>query len=314
MLCADRVGEYIKKNPILKVHSVYKRTVNLWMGNEVCALYPQELSSTPMSAVLPMNENTFLKMTNLARCFGKLTIHGGQLLIDGNVWEVGDIKSWNPIIKKQLTQKEGYRLGEAVKNFINEAEDTGDSFGRGVVAALSSQNTKEQNYAKVSIVKNALLSRVASILNSNGKTMENLGKAAAEMIGLGIGLTPSGDDFLIGMLLAFWTSKELSHNMFSLFAREIAKKTDNTNEISRQILLCACRGEFGSLFHRLISHVGTDQNISEDLRQIQRIGHSSGMDTLNGILTGLWMCGRVQNGNIDMDRSGKPNCSAVSSD
>ena len=314
MLCAGRVGEYIKKNPILKVHSVYKRTVNLWMGNEVCALYPKELSSTPMSAVLPMNENTFLKMINLAGCSGEITIQGGRLLIDRTTSKVGSIKTWDPVIKKQLNRKEGYRLSEAVKNFINEEDDIRDSFGRGIVSALSSQNKKGKNYAKVSLVKNALLSRADSILNSSGKTMKDLGKTAAEMIGLGIGLTPSGDDFLTGMLLAFWTSKELSQDVFSQFTGEIEKKIDNTNQISRQFLLCACRGEFGSLFHRLIFHAGTDENIREDLEQIQKIGHSSGMDTLNGMLTGLWLCGRTQDGNYDMDGSGKPNCSAVSSD
>ena len=91
------------------------------------------------------------------------------------------------------------------------------------------------------------------------------------LIWLGIGLTPSGDDFLCGFLAGLRLS-----NGSSLFLHTL----DRTNEISAAFLRCAAFGQFSTPVHLL-----TDPNVTA--RQIylvfSSISHSSDIDTLCGI-------------------------------
>ena len=59
------------------------------------------------------------------------------------------------------------------------------------------------------------------------------------MIGLGIGLTPSGDDFLCGILAGFILSGHQDHLFFRSLRKQIAENLDRTNELSGAFLQCA---------------------------------------------------------------------------
>ena len=101
----------------------------------------------------------------------------------------------------------------------------------------------------------------------------------SELIGLGIGLTPSGDDFLCGVLAGLHIQgKEFSE--FAYCLRDyIQKNLNRTNKISAAFLSCAVEGHFSHAVNELWNNPSSEQ-ISE---MFHRIGHSSGMDTLCGI-------------------------------
>ena len=82
-------------------------------------------------------------------------------------------------------------------------------------------------------------------------TLKNLNPPVDRLIGLGPGLTPSGDDFLIGMLitLGLLGEKKLSN----LLAQEINKVASKTNEISQIHLKAAARGIGAAALHATIN-------------------------------------------------------------
>jgi hypothetical protein len=118
-------------------------------------------------------------------------------------------------------------------------------------------------------------------------------KNVASLIGLGSGLTPSGDDFLVGFLtgLRCTTGKSGERQKFlSELGKEVIHLSCNTNDISSTYLFYATRGQVSSRLADLVDAIargkGTDyfwQTVEEALR----VGHSSGMDTVTGLLVGL---------------------------
>ena len=116
-------------------------------------------------------------------------------------------------------------------------------------------------------------------------------EAARAMIGLGPGVTPSGDDILIGFLAGLWSTAGKDWKRISFiesFGNELANIAQNTNEISRTYLALAAQGQFSSSLSRLTESIaGGAEDLAEAAEAAMRVGHSSGMDSVTGLLIGL---------------------------
>lgn len=105
----------------------------------------------------------------------------------------------------------------------------------------------------------------------------------SSLIGLGIGLTPSGDDFLCGVLAGLILRNGTDHPFSAALQEQITQKLPDTNDISRAFLHCALQGQFSEAICSL-RHASDAAQLSA---AFSAIGHSSGMDTLCGILYAL---------------------------
>lgn len=115
-------------------------------------------------------------------------------------------------------------------------------------------------------------------------------QAAESMIGIGPGLTPSGDDILIGFLAGLWSLSgrhPKHHSFLRTFGEGILQIAQRTNEISRTYLYHAARGQFSSALSTLVENIGTGGDVEQATQDAMRVGHSSGMDTVTGLLAGL---------------------------
>lgn len=105
----------------------------------------------------------------------------------------------------------------------------------------------------------------------------------SSLIGLGIGLTPSGDDFLCGVLAGLILRNGTNHPFSLALQEQIVQKLPDTNDISRAFLNCALQGQYSEAVCSLC-HAAEEAQLSA---AFSAIGHSSGMDTLCGILYAL---------------------------
>ena len=108
----------------------------------------------------------------------------------------------------------------------------------------------------------------------------------AGMTGLGMGLTPSGDDFLCGVLAGLLFSGQWDHPFAQALRQTISRRLGDTNDISRTFLSCALSCHFSRPVKELPLAAGT----TEILSSFGAIGHSSGFDTLCGIYYGYTLC------------------------
>jgi len=120
-------------------------------------------------------------------------------------------------------------------------------------------------------------------------------KKAEALVGLGEGLTPSGDDFLGGLLFCIYTLKRLYPGLIDFDSSEQASFIESagkrTHQISFTLLQDSINGRAVEPLHELIHAILSDRPL-ESLRpasRLTRIGHSTGWDLLTGALTGLLM-------------------------
>ncbi len=115
-------------------------------------------------------------------------------------------------------------------------------------------------------------------------------REASGLVGLGLGLTPSGDDFLCGLLGALSVASPLLGNLRSdveEMNRMVFLSVDGrTNPISRGILKHYAEGRPSGSASELIQGLldRRDSGIEESVRGVCRAGHSSGTDLVVGVL------------------------------
>jgi hypothetical protein len=100
-----------------------------------------------------------------------------------------------------------------------------------------------------------------------------------DLIGLGHGLTPSGDDFLIGALGMLDALDQT--NMHAALGRAVIAAADRTSSLSASFLRAAAAGHVGENLHTMIAAVLTG-DADAALAAARRIGHTSGWDALTG--------------------------------
>lgn len=108
---------------------------------------------------------------------------------------------------------------------------------------------------------------------------------AHQLIGLGPGLTPSGDDFFCGVMIALRALGCL--DILEKVSGAVLKQAgERTNKISRAYLECAARGQGAQALHEAISALGMRdvERLRSALRALDEIGHTSGWDSLAGVV------------------------------
>ncbi len=116
--------------------------------------------------------------------------------------------------------------------------------------------------------------------------------AAGHLLGLGGGLTPSGDDWLAGFILyqARLCQAQASAQPFleSLKQELLQLAAQKTTTISTNRILAAGRGWAEEPFLQVIDALFSGEDFPEGLAELLvRFGHSSGVDTTLGIFAAL---------------------------
>lgn len=132
-----------------------------------------------------------------------------------------------------------------------------------------------------------LKARTESLLNSiRSQQIGDFENAFIALLGLGIGLTPSGDDFLAGALAAAWWLKGTRPADFlrEEAAKLIARHGEKTTPASRHFLSAAAEGVFCEFVYRFLESLSTGDNksIARWTEYIRGWGATSGSWLLHG--------------------------------
>jgi len=105
--------------------------------------------------------------------------------------------------------------------------------------------------------------------------------APHDLVGLGPGLTPSGDDLLCGALVALYAIGEiaLARELYAVIG-EAARFA--TSPLSAACLKAAAEGQGSEPLHETIVALLANQSVARPLEAVARIGHTSGWDALAG--------------------------------
>ena len=141
--------------------------------------------------------------------------------------------------------------------------------------------------------------RVRALRQALGQDVEALSGAAADLAGWGPGLTPSGDDYLAGLMLGLW-SVSFGHTQTldreqTLVSRVSSCRADlcdriyqaaasRTHRISRAFLKAARDGLADARWHALLRALasGEPSNVRRAAETVLAFGATSGFDMLLG--------------------------------
>jgi Protein of unknown function (DUF2877) len=137
-------------------------------------------------------------------------------------------------------------------------------------------------------IPNSLVSNFSSALAD--ADISSAKKIASKLAGLGIGLTPTGDDFIMGAVYAAW----IIHppEIASLLAKEATNAAAPlTTSLSAAWLRSAGKGEMGISWHDFFDALisADSARMQGSAKKILAVGETSGADALAGFL-GTFTC------------------------
>ena len=251
------------------VHSVYHKTINIQVGSYLLALQAAYSPLSPVSLITGLDASSMMALPVLPDQMaeissGRLTVHCADRVIyfcfsDAAVYDSA-LSGKSPCLSQGLLKSildHSYAGGFRCLFTSSSIDDP-------VTAAARQHLTSCRNFMQ----------------------MTDYEKAADELsclIGLGVGLTPSGDDFLCGVLAGLILSGNTQHPFFPVLKERIRTSLTNTNDISRTFLRCA----LSSHFSKPIKDLASPASPGIILASFEAVGHSSGIDSLCGIYFAL---------------------------
>jgi hypothetical protein len=246
-----------------EVHSRHRRVINLLLpGQRLLALASSELDDAPWTVRVDDWEQTAARLERQVRLSqGLLQLDGGpRILLEPQ-------RAWRPraIDLSQLTPLD---LDRGRRALLAELPAPQTPFGRATAGLISHG---------LDTLHSALTEDLSS---------RRIDQAVARLLGLGEGLTPSGDDALTGLLLvAAQPGTHLTAALVHL-RRAVARHARRTTLLSVTTLRAAAAGRSRQSLHDLLAGLAAGKP-EAFIGRVLAIGHTSGADMLRGIALAL---------------------------
>lgn len=254
------------------VHSVYRKTVNLLFKDELLALQAAQSPLSPISLItaLTTEEISALGLTpgEPVRVQDSVICLNGICQFDLKTSSLKNLKLSGSLAKERCTH-----LKEDILCALNKRD-------AGSFELLFTNKKRAEEIPFLAAARKRLTD--AELLLQN-RHWEDAADVLRHLIGLGLGLTPGGDDFLCGVLAGLIFAGQNCHSFALALSSQISEHLADTNDISAAFLRCALHGQFSLAVNRLACSPTPDEILSV----FCEIGHSSGTDTLCGIYFAL---------------------------
>ncbi len=265
------------------LHSIFNQSCNLLIAGQLIGLVAPELGNSPYNIILDCADFENLEVGMLVKISdGKIFI-GEELVIDLTLAEI-----WNPEI---LTENFDWRV--AMLN-LEELMKPTPALSKSIIG----KDEMEIHLAKK-------IENFSAELFATNFSAENFAASVDSLIGLGSGLTPSGDDFLAGVagifhnFLRFNDAENKIQTITKILDQSIISALENskTNLISAALLTAALHGWFAEKVSNFLLVLGdkksSDSQKKTAMEQVLSIGHSSGSDMLAGICVAFVKLGKI---------------------
>ncbi len=274
------------------VHSVFRQACNIRIDpNRLLTLIPSEKDNLPHGIRLnTSSESVFLELLRagepVACRGGILRIEGADLSVDlrnARLWYV-DLQTIQ-IDCRRPAQAQAWAIAwSELSTYHRRSALSGimEGFPPSEGPLAASEVLLQQSAHIVP----ALLQATRAFQFGDARTSIRL------LIGLGPGLTPSGDDFLVGYFAGLWCTAGANPSRMRFLTTlgfELSEVSRNTNEISCAYLRSAAKGHVSETLAKLALQLNQANNMSSVRATTQaalQVGHTSGSDGVLGLLLG----------------------------
>ena len=266
-----------------KVEQVFNKAINISIDNSLFTLLSSQLDNAPNSCRLINNDFSILNIKNKDDIYllnNELNIgeHYSLSFSLCKLWQRPIIhfnreninhRNYQSFLLKQINRLD-LILSEAQSSLFNYQGDN--------LFYLAS--TEKLNQLRSNLI-NAL----------KEKQHQGLANLISQFVGLGIGLTPSGDDYLVGLMAFLLLEKHPAYVFYPEFYQGIMQSHERTTPISAITLEKALNHEYRENMYQLIQSLvdAQETEIYSQFLAILNIGSSSGCDMLFGIRDALYL-------------------------
>lgn len=257
----------------------FQRSIDLLIDEEILALVTPEVGDGPFNVVVPR-----FPQQPLPRRFVVHFDEGGaaigswrlQIQPSSRLWEARP--AWEHLSTPEV------RVFRVLQSIVEAA-------ARDIPASPLVELVRGKTIPQVSAFERALLAENSSLIS----------ESVIKLAGWGPGLTPSGDDYLTGVMLALWNitsgqverpeSNKMLDSGFDVSGPYLCSwiyqaAAPRTNRISRAFLKAARDGLADARWHALLEALDTGDlsAVQQAAQSILSFGATSGLDTLIGFL------------------------------
>ncbi len=286
-----------------KVHSIFSKALNIKIEqNELISIVAAEKLNGPNRILLqlPEDEDFFsFGIKKEARTVGttqKISIDNGNFLIS-----LREAKKWSP--KIEIKGKTSSARVRDNLTFLSKSEERDNLFGSFLQKDFSTKQERNKKAPPITRgepcfltsfennISQELRIRIQELTGSiKERDPSKISKKVKRLIGFGEGLTPSGDDFLVGLIVSLYF---LNDSRFEHLSKKIKKVVElgkkRTTFLSEKFLEYACQGRFPETVLDLLETIfsGDSVGVKKAARRCLDFGATSGRDTLLGVVRGL---------------------------
>ncbi len=279
------------------VFAVFRRSCYLESGGgQVFCLADQGLGEGPLTlAVKIPSKTTFLSLGINEGCH--LDTDGVDLVVGHElVLTTAETVIWEPDpVGQTAPQDEILRRLDVLIDQVDPLIPS-DGLAEIIPHTAGIANAGSSGIVHMNAVAELAMPRLSRLCGGLTRSAsEAIDQGVAGLVGLGPGLTPSGDDLLGGMLVALRAMQNTA-SLFSVDALAgcVTKHAAaETTRISAEMLEQSARGYGSAAQHRLLRCLLGVDDSSDTVNaalDLIRTGHTSGWDALAGILLGIY-CG-----------------------
>jgi hypothetical protein len=287
-----------------KIHSQFENATNLEVEDGfIFSLLPDRIPLNPRSMIFPEREWAVYRH-HLPSAGEEVLLKQKRLEIPARGIDVrfGSAKPWNPLpylpgrplgmsdIRRNLGKLERTLCTDVFHGIQKRPfEERLHELFEAIEYRALSEDSRKIFRNRISKASEELFSHIG-----NGEFVKAL-NAIDKLIGLGPGLTPSGDDLLTGVMAAgaFYSLAfpAISLEIRSLNSQIAASAFKRTTVFGQVMLSDASRGEvvqsLGELLQTLLCSRKEDGSLFRKVRRVMAIGESSGKDILAGVILGM---------------------------
>lgn len=276
----EHLNELFNENIVFSVHSLFKNTINLNYKNTLISLQHKDLMLTPMSIRLDLSPlefcNMFFEKSNLIYIRNRI-LYVNEVMFELNNTRLVDLK-----INEDLNLDYKCNLYKSLNDYLLNSNKNSE-----MIRAFKQLNGACLNQ------KSILSDYFYDIFKKlNSSTMNNDYDQYLPLIGVGEGLTPSGDDFLCGLIASTYFINVDEMKKLRIVLKEILPlHLNKTTDLSKAYLMKALEGQFMDGLISLYDASLKNEDVESLLNEISAMGHSSGTDFLLGLNFGLKLGG-----------------------
>jgi hypothetical protein len=264
----DQVKSWLAVSQAARVLHVFEDVCNLINEHgEVLSVVTQKIGNGPFNLVI----DEAIPFSDHLNAESKISIQSNRLTLEDVDIKIDKAKLWSPGSNWEMLYKKR-------NNILNQ-----------VVSLPKWELSFKQEIASSQSALLAMTPSTGTLVPAIASAdISNSLDAAKQLAGLGQGLTPSGDDFILGSILAAWVIHPKI--IAEILAEEIANAAAPlTTSLSAAWLRSGGRGEVGILWHNFFNAliVNDARAIQMHITELLSIGHTSGADALAGFMSTL---------------------------